>query len=109
MVVTCFQNVNKTVVMELSRKSQFVYFRETAHNEMLTNSVTEKSQIKENEPLDLTSETKSKGNGHKYEQIFFGEANVNKEDEEEEEEKEENDCVGLLGVAKDRLHRFSCL
>jgi len=97
--------------MELSRKSQFVYFRETAHNEMLTNSVTEKSQIKENEPLDLTSETKSKGNGHKYEQIFFGEANVNKEDEEEEEEEEdeENDCVGLLGVAKDRLHRFSCL
>ena len=78
---------------------------------MLTNSVTEKSQIKENEPLDLTSETKSKGNGHKYEQIFFGEANVNKEDEEEEEEEEdeENDCVGLLGVAKDRLHRFSCL
>ena len=97
--------------MELSRKSQFVYFRETAHNEMLTNSVTEKSQINENEPLDLTSETKSKGNGHKYEQIFFGEANVNKEDEEEEEEEEdeENDCVGLLGVAKDRLHRFSCL
>ena len=88
--------------MELSRKSQFVYFRETAHNEMLTNSVTEKSQIKENEPLDLTSETKSKGNGHKYEQIFFGEANVNKEDEEEEEEKEENDCFGLLGVVKDR-------
>ena len=76
---------------------------------MLTNSVTEKSQIKENEPLDLTSETKSKGNGDKYEQIFFGEANVNKEDEEEEEEKEENDCVGLLGVAKDRLHSFSCL
>ena len=76
---------------------------------MLTNSVTEKSQIKENEPLDLTSETKSKGNGHKYEQIFFGEANVNKEDEEEEEEKEENDCFGLLGVVKDRLHRFSCL
>ena len=95
--------------MELGRKSQFVYFRETAHNEMLTNSVTEKSQIKENEPLDLTSETKNKGNGHKYEQIFFGEANVNKEDEEEEEEEEENDCVGLLGVAKDRLHRFSCL
>ena len=94
--------------MELSRKSQFVYFRETAHNEMLTNSVTEKSQIKENEPLDLTSETKSKGND-KYEHIFFGEANVNKEDEEEEAEEEENYCVGLLGVAKDRLHRFSCL
>ena len=108
MVVTCFQNVNYTVVMELGKKSQFVYFRETAHNEMLTNSVTENSQIKENEPLDLTSETKSKGNGQKYEQIFFGEANVNKEDEEEEEE-EDNDFVGLLGVAKDRLHRFSCL
>ena len=95
--------------MELGRKSQFVYFRGTAHNEMLTNSVTEKSQIKENEPLDLPSEKKNIGNGHKYEQIFFGEANVNKEDEEEEEEEEENDCVGLLGVAKDRLHRFSCL
>ena len=90
------------------KKLKHSIFRETAHNEMLTNSLTEKSQIKENEPLDLTSETKSKGNGHKYEQIFFGEANVNKEDEEEEEE-EENDCVGLLGVAKDRLHRFSCL
>ena len=94
--------------MELGRKSQFVYFRETAHNEMLTNSVTEKSHIKENEPQDLTSETKSKGNDQKYEQIFFGEANVNKEDEEEEEEGD-NDCVGLLGVVKDRLYRFSCL
>ena len=75
---------------------------------MLTNSVTEKSQIKENEPLDLTSEKKNIGNGKKYEQIFFGEANVNKEDEEEEEQGD-NDCVGLLGVVKDRLYRFSCL
>ena len=92
-------------------------FRETAHNEMLTNSVTEKSQNKENEALELPSETKSKGNGHRNElsssSIFFDEVNfVNKEveeDEEEEEEEEEDELTGLLGVAKDRFRRFSCL
>ena len=92
------------------------FFREKAHNEMLTKTVTEKSQIKENEALELPSETKSNGNGHKHGQLsssslFFDDVNfVNKEDEEDEEEEEEEDrLTGLLGVAKDRVRRFSCL
>ena len=83
---------------------------------MLTNSVTEKSQNKENEALELPSETKSNGKGHRHElsssSIFFDDVNfVNKEDEEdeEEEEEEEDEVASLLGVAKDRLRRFSCL
>lgn len=92
-----------------------IFFREPAHNEMLTNSVTEKSQNKENEVLELPSETNRKGNGHRHKlsssSIFFDDVNfVSKEDQEdEEEEEEENELTGLLGVAKDRLHRFSCL
>ena len=92
-----------------------IFFRETAHNEMLTKSVTEKSQNEENEALELPSETKRKGNGHRYElsssSIFFDDVNfVNNEvEEDEEEEEEENELTGLLGVAKDRLRRFSCL
>ena len=92
------------------------YFRETAHNnEMLTNSVTEKSQNKENEALELPSERKGNGIGKRHElsssSIFFDDVNfVNKDHEEDEEEEEEEDEVaGLLGVAKDRLRRFSCL
>ena len=95
-----------------------IFFRETAHNEMLTKSVTEKSQNEDNEALELPSETKRKRNGHRYElsssSIFFDDVNfVNKEveevEEDEEEEEEENELTGLLGVAKDRLRRFSCL
>ena len=98
-----------------SPRPNTLFFRETAHNEMLTNSVTEKSQNKENEALELPSETKSNGNRHRHElsssSIFFDDVNfVNKEDDEDEEEEEEEDEVaGLLGVAKDRLRRFSCL
>ena len=97
------------------KKLKHSIFRETAHNEMLTNSLTEASQNKANEALELPPKAKStNGNGHRFElsssSIFFDDINrVNKEDEEEEEEDEENEVDGLLGVAKDRLHRFSCL
>ena len=61
---------------------------------MLTNSVTEKSQNKENEALELPTETKSNGNRHRHElsssSIFFDDVNfVNKEDDEDEEEEED--------------------
>ena len=55
-------------------------FRETAHNEMLTNSLTEASQNKANEALELPPKTKStNGNGHRFElsssSIFFDDIN----------------------------------